>query len=131
MTAIRDERSLGELFGELSQQTSMLVKKEIELARHEITRSAGTMARDAAFVGAGAALAYAGLIVLLIGVGWLLASIGLPEWLAFLIVGAVAVAIGTFVAWRYARELQQVRAVPERTIETVKEDVEWAKDQTK
>jgi hypothetical protein len=130
MTAVRDDRSLGELFGELSQQTSTLVKKEIELARHEMTRSATTMAKDAAFVAAGGALAYAGLIVLLIGLGWLLIEMGLPNWLAFLLVGAAVAAIGAFLAMRYLKQMQRVSVVPERTVETIKDDVEWAKDQT-
>lgn len=131
MAVVRDEeRSLGELFGELSQQTSTLVKKEIELARHEVTKSASTMARDAAMVAAGGALAYAGLIVLLVGLGWLLATIGVPIWLAFLLVGGIAAGVGAFLAMRYLRQMQRVSVVPERTMETIKEDVEWAKDQT-
>lgn len=129
MTAVRDERSLGELFGELSQQTSTLVKKEIELARLEVTRSATTMARSSAMVAAGGVIAYAGAIVLLIGVAWLLATIGLPVWLAFGLVGGLTIAIGGFLAYRALNAMKQVNVVPEKTVETIKEDVEWAKDQ--
>lgn len=130
MTQTRDERSLGELMGELQQQTSTLVKKEIELARHEVTRSVTSLGRDAAMIGVGGALAYAGLIVVLIGLGWLLATLGLPIWLGLVLVGAIVVAIGAFLAWRSVQAMKKVSVVPERTIETVKEDVEWAKDQT-
>lgn len=130
MTATRDEQSLGELFSDLSQQTSTLVKKEIELARHEVTRSVTTLGKDAAMIAIGGVIAYAGVIVVLIGLGWLLATIGLPVWLAFVLVGAIVVAIGAFLAWRAIQEMKKVSVVPERTVETVKEDVEWAKDQT-
>lgn len=130
MTATRDDRSLGELFAELSQQTSTLVKKEIELARHEVTRSVTSLGRDAAMIGAGGAIAYAGGIVLLIGIAWLLNFIGLPIWLSFVLVGGITVAIGAFLAMRAMQAMKKTKLVPERTVETVKEDVEWAKDQT-
>jgi hypothetical protein len=131
MTAHTEERSLGDLFGELSQQTSTLVKKEIELARLEVTRSATTTARNAAMIAVGGVVAYAGAIVLLIGVAWLLASIGLPVWLAFGLVGGLTIAIGGFLAYRSLNAMKQVNVLPERTVETIKEDVEWAKEQTR
>lgn len=131
MTAQREERSLGELFGELSQQTSTLVKKEIELARLEMTRSATDMARNAAMGVAGGLVAYAGAIVVLIGLGWLLADLGLPIWVAFAIVGGLTLAIGGFLANQAMAAMRKARVVPERTVETIKEDVEWAKEQAR
>jgi len=130
VTTVRDERSLGELFAELSEKTSTLVKKEIELARHEMTRSATEMARRSAMIGVGGAIAYAGFIVLLIGAAWLLAMLGLPTWVAFVIAGGIALAVGAFLAMRAAQALKTVSVVPERTVETIKQDVEWAKEQT-
>ena len=130
MTTARDDRSLGELFAELSEKTSTLVKKEIELARHEMTRSATDMARKSAMIGVGGAIAYAGFIVLLIGAAWLLATIGLPTWVAFVLAGGIALAVGAFLAMRAAQALKTVSVVPERTVETIKQDVEWAKEQT-
>jgi hypothetical protein len=130
VTTARDDRSLGELFAELSEKTSTLVSKEIELARHEMTRSATEMARRSAMIGVGGAIAYAGFIVLLIGAAWLLATIGLPTWIAFVLAGGVALAVGAFLAMRAAQALKTVSVVPERTVETIKQDVEWAKEQT-
>jgi nitrogenase molybdenum-iron protein alpha/beta subunit len=126
----RDERSLGELFGELSADTSILIRKEMELARHELTRSAQTYARNSMLVGVGGLIAYAGAIVLLMGIAWLLARLGLATDLSFLIVGAVTLAIGAVIAWRAVQSMQKVSVVPERTVETIREDVEWAKEQT-
>jgi hypothetical protein len=86
MDAQRDERSLGQLFGDLSRQLSTLVRQEIDLARTEVTTKAGAASRDVAMIGAGGALAYAGLLVLLAAVVLLLIEAGLDEWLAALIV---------------------------------------------
>jgi len=130
-TGRRDERSLGELFGELSADTSVLIRKEMELARHELTRSAQTYARNSALVGAGGAIAYAGAIIVLIGLAWFLVSLGLGVALSFLLVGAVTLVVGSFVAWRSLQAMRRVTPVPERTVETIKEDVEWAKEQAR
>jgi hypothetical protein len=131
MAAIRDERSLGDLFGDLSQQTSNLVKKEIELARHEMTRAATDLARNSAMVAVGGVVAYAGAIVLLIGIAWLLQDLGMPIWLGFLLVGGLTAAIGAFLAYRAINAMKTANVVPTRTVETIKEDIEWAKDQTR
>jgi hypothetical protein len=130
VTAVRDDRSLGELFTELSADTSTLVKKEIELARHELTRSAMTVARDSATVAVGGLIAYAGGIVLLMGIAWLLADLGLPIWISFLIVGAIVIAIGGFLAYRAIESMKKASVLPVRTVETVKQDVDWMKEQT-
>ncbi|HVM30041.1 MAG TPA: phage holin family protein [Candidatus Limnocylindrales bacterium] len=128
--APREERSLGDLFAELSQQVSTLVRKEFELARHELTRSATRLGRAAALIAVGGLLAYAGLIVLLIGLGFLLATLGLPTWLALLVVGIAVVAIGGFLAWHFLNEMKKTAIVPERTVETIQDNVQWAKEQT-
>jgi hypothetical protein len=129
-TQTRDERSLGELFAEVSTQVSTLVRKELELARHELGRTAARVGRAAAFVAAGGLLAYAGLIVLLIGLATLLASLGMPDWLALLLVGGVVIAIGGYLAWRFLAELRSAPIVPERTVATIQDSVQWAKEQT-
>jgi hypothetical protein len=131
MTAPRDDRSLGELFTELSDKTSTLIRKEIELARHEVTRSAETVARNSALMVAGGLIAYLGALVVLIGFGWLLVEAGLDAWLAFLLVGGITAAVGVFLAYRGMQSMKKVSVVPERTVETIRQDVEWAKDQTK
>ena len=128
--ARREDRSLGELFGELSSETSTLIKKEIELARHELTRSAQTYARNSMLVGVGGLLAYAGFIVLLMGVASLLVRFGLAADLSFLLVGLATLTLGAVVGWQAFQSLRKVSVVPERTVETIREDVEWAKEQT-
>jgi len=129
-TTVRDDRSLGELFAELSTETSTLVRKEIELARHEMTRSAAVLARSSALIAVGAVAGYAGAIVVLIGVAWLLVELGLPTWLGFVIAGGATVLIGAAVALWARSSMKTVSVMPERTVETIRQDVDWAKEQT-
>jgi hypothetical protein len=131
MDAQRDERSLGQLFGDLSRQLSTLVRQEIDLARTEVTTKAGAATRDAALIGVGGALAYAGLLVLLGAVVLLLVQAGLDAWLAALIVGILVAAIGGFLVMRGRSGLQNTDLAPTRTIETLKDDAEWAKERIK
>jgi hypothetical protein len=131
MEARRDERSLGQLFGDLSRQLSTLVRQEIDLARTETTQRVTAVTRDAALIGAGAALGYAGLLFLLAALVALFIQAGLDAWLAALLVGAATLAVGGALAWRGREGLRTTSVVPERTIETLKDDAEWAKEQIK
>jgi VIT1/CCC1 family predicted Fe2+/Mn2+ transporter len=131
MDAQRDERSLGQLFGDLSRQLSTLVRQEIDLARTEVTTKAGAATRDAALIGVGGALAYAGLLVLLGAVVLLLVQAGLDAWLAALIVGILVAGIGGFLVMRGRSGLQNADLAPTRTIDTLKDDAEWAKERIK
>jgi uncharacterized membrane protein SpoIIM required for sporulation len=131
MDAQRDDRSLGQLFGDLTRQFGTLVRKEIELARTEMTTRATTIGRDAAMLGAGGALAYAALLVALIAVALLLIDIGLAPWLAFLLVAAIVGVLAAVLIQRGRAELQKAQLAPHQTIETLKEDAEWAKQQVK
>lgn len=130
MAAPQEERSLGELFSELSQQTSTLVKKEVELARHEITRSVTELGRNAALIVVGGIVAYAGFIVLLLGIAWLLAEAGLPLWIGLLLVGLIVVVVGAALAFYAIQQMRQAKVVPEKTVKTVQDNVRWAKEQT-
>lgn len=130
MAAQQEERSLGELFSELSQQTSTLVKKEVELARHEITRSVTELGRNAALIVVGGIVAYAGFIVLLLGIAWLLAEAGLPLWIGLLLVGLIVVVVGAALAFYAIQQMRQAKVVPEKTVKTVQDNVRWAKEQT-
>lgn len=131
MSAPHEERSLGELFNELSQQTSTLIQKEIELARHEVTRSITEIGRNSALIAVGGVIAYAGFIVLLIGIAWALTIAGLDSWLAFLIVGGAVIGIGAAIGWWALNQLRRASLVPEKTIDTVQDNVRWAKEQTR
>ena len=129
--ADRDERSLGDLFSDLSRQLGTLIRQEIDLARTETTAKVTSAGRDAALIGAGGAIAYAGVLVLLGAVVLILVRIGLDAWLAALIVGVIAIGVGAFLIDRGRTRLANVDVVPERAIDTAREEAEWAKEQLK
>ena len=125
----RDDRSLGELFSELSQETTTLVRQEMNLAKAEMSQKASRVGKDVGFLAAGGAVAYAGLLAIIAGVIALLGLI-IPLWLSALLVGLVVAGVGYFLVRRGLDALKQEDLAPRETIETLKEDKEWAKDQT-
>jgi len=121
------ERPLGEVAKELTSDLSLLVRQEVELAKAELAEKGRTAAPGVAMFGgagvvglcaAGAATATAVLVL----------AIFMPEWLAALLVAAVLAAVA-YVLVRQGKErvADAGKPVPEQTIETVKEDVQWAK----
>ena len=125
----RDDRSLGELFAELAQETGTLVRQEVELARVELSQKAAGAARDIGSLVLGGAIAYAGLLAIVAAVIVALADAGLPWWLSALLVGVVVAGIGYALVARARAALGRTDLMPQRTVETLKEDREWAKEQ--
>jgi hypothetical protein len=123
------DRPIGELLKQLSQETATLVRQELELAKAEVAQK-GKMA------GLGAGLLGAAGVVGLAALGAftaflvLLLALAVPAWAAALIVAAIYGAIAAALALRGRSKVQEASpAVPEQTLETVKEDIEWAKTQ--
>jgi uncharacterized membrane protein YqjE len=123
---LRDQ-SFGELFKQLSQQTSTLVRQEVELARTELKEKGRSAGPGAGMMGAGGLLglgAFGALTAMLI----VLLDLWVDAWLACLIVTAVYAVVGAILVMAGKRRVQAVGPpVPEQTIETLKEDVQWAK----
>ena len=124
----REERSLGELFAELSKETSALVRHEVELARTEMTQKATSVGKDVGSLAVGGAVLYAGLLAIIAAVVLLL-SVWIPSWLAALIVGLIIAGVGYMLVQRGLGALKQQDLAPRQTIDTLKEDTEWAKKQ--
>ena len=125
----RDERPLGQLFGDLGRQLTTLIRDEIALARTEMTAKVSGLGRDAAMAGAGGALLYAALLGVMAAVTLALVDAGLDGWLAAGIVAAVVGVAGAALVMKGRDGLAKVDPVPRRTIETVKDDADWAKEQ--
>jgi uncharacterized membrane protein YqjE len=128
MQQSRDDRSLGELFSELSRQTSTLIRQEVALAKAEMKQKGTEVGKDVGMMAAGGALAYAGLLALIATVIIVLAEF-IPWWLSALIVSLVVLGVGGLLLQRGMSALKQTSMAPEQTIETLKEDKEWAKKQ--
>jgi uncharacterized membrane protein YqjE len=121
------DRPVGDLLRELSQQTTELVRQEIELAKAEVGekgKQAGIgagMFGGAGVLGAGAFAALTTAIV--VGLDQAMAL-----WLAALIVAVVYGAVAAVLAMRGKQKVEEVGApVPEQARDSVKEDVQWAK----
>ncbi len=123
----RPEATLGELFGDMTRDVTTLFRKEIELAKLEAREEVSRLGRGAGmFAGAGIA-AWLTLLFLSFALAWLLDQ-AMNTALAFLIVGVLWAVVGAVLALRGKSEIKNVKPLPE-TVETLKEDVQWAKQQ--
>ena len=123
------DRGIGELVKDLSSQTSTLVRKEIELARAELQQK-GKVAGKGAGMLAGAAVA--GLLALGALTAALIALLdtAMATWVAALIVMALWAIVAFVLAKAGQKALKQATPPAPQTVETVKEDIQWAKTQT-
>jgi putative superfamily III holin-X len=124
----KEERSVGELFSELANQTTTLVRKELQLAKVELGQKATQVGKEVGLISLGGAVAYAGFLAALAA---LILVIGqfIPVWLSALIIGLVVMGIGYFLSQQHMDALKRLDAAPQATIETLKQDKEWAKEQ--
>ena len=127
----RAERSLGELFQELSQDTSALIRQEMALARTEMSDRIAAFGRDAAMMGAGGVLIHVALLAATAAFIMGLVQLGVQGWLSALIV-AVVYAIGGGVVIMSARAAMKRRSLtPVETVDSLKETAQWLKNQTR
>ena len=122
------ERPLGEVARDLTRDLSLLVRQEVELAKSEMAQKGRVAAPGLGMIGGAGVvglMAAGALTAFLI----LVLSIVLDEWLAALLVGLVLAAVAFLLAKQGKERVEEAGTpVPEQTIETVKEDVEWAKN---
>lgn len=128
MQARQDDRSLGELFSDLTREMSTLVRQEVELAKTEMTEKASAIGKNAALLIVGGALVYAAVLALVATCVIALANV-MPWWLAALIVAIVVAIIGGVVAWLGVENLKKTQLAPTKTVDTIKEDATWIKQQ--
>jgi uncharacterized membrane protein YqjE len=121
------DRPTGELLKQLSNETTTLVKQEIELMKAELAEKGKTAGLGAGMFG-GAGLFGVGAFLALTAFFIALLDGAVPIWAAALIVAAVYAAIAGVLALRGKQKVQEATPVaPEQTIESVKEDVQWGK----
>jgi uncharacterized membrane protein YqjE len=123
------ERPVGELVKDLSAQTSTLVRKEIELARAELQQKGKAAGKGAGMLAGAAA---AGLLALGALTAALIALLDkeMATWVAALIVMSLWAVIALVLAKAGQRSLQRAAPPVPQTVETVKEDIQWAKNLT-
>lgn len=123
-----NERSLGELLGELAEDMSLLVRQEVQLAKTEISAKVSHVTTDLVTVGAGAAVALVGGLTLVAALVLGLVAIGVAPWLSALIVGAVLGLVGYGMLRGGLNDLKHRELTPDRTVQTIKEDIEAVKE---
>jgi Putative Actinobacterial Holin-X, holin superfamily III len=125
-----ENKPLGDLFGDLASEMSNLVRQEVALARVEISQKAKYAGKNIGYLVVGGAVAYAALLAVLAAVIMLLDKV-MPAWGAALLVGVVVAAIGWLLIGKAMSALQQMEVTPRETVETLKEDAAWMKQQIK
>jgi len=125
MASRADDRSLGELLAELSRETSVLVRKEVELATTEMSSKLKTATAHGAAIAAGGALAHAGLLVFLAAVVLGLAQLGVQPWLSALLVALLVMVIGYVLVRRGMARMTATSLAPTQTMESLKETATW------
>lgn len=125
----RDERSIGSIVGDAISNLQEIVRTEIELVKTETREEAMTAARASGLLVGGVIAALYALGLFLLAVAWGLSEF-MDLWLALGIVFLVMAVIAAVLIAVGKSRLSEINPKPEQTIETLKEDVAWAKRQT-
>jgi hypothetical protein len=124
-----EERSISELFGQLSQDMALLFRQEIQLARAEMSAKISRLTTNLISVLAGGFVAYVGALAVVAALILALHELAdISPWASALIVGAVFAIAGYTMLNRGLNELRRVDLAPRRTVENIKEDVQAIKD---
>ncbi len=125
---VKDERSIGDLFTELATETGTLVRQEMALAQTELTQKATKAGKNIGYLAVGGAVAFTAVLSLTAAV-ILLLSLWIPAWLSALLVGLVIGGAAYFIVTSALAELRETDPVPRETIENIKEDAKWLKNE--
>ena len=122
-----EERSLKELFSEMTGEVSLLVRKEVELAKLEMKEKASLAAKGGVAMAVGGVTGLFALLLLSFAAAWGLAEILAPG-VAFVIVGVVYLVVAAVMFSSGRKKLAQMKPpMPEQALTTVKQDVQVAK----
>ena len=125
-----ENRPLGDLFGDLATEMSNLVRQEVALARVELSQKAKHIGKNVGYLVVGGAVAYAAALAIIAAIIMLLARY-MPDWGAALLVGIIVAGVGWLLIGKALSALQQTEVTPRQTVETLKEDATWMKEQLK
>lgn len=125
-----DERSFGALFQELAQDTRNLVSLEMALAKAEMSEKVSQAGKSIGVMAVGGFVIYAGFLAIVAALVIGLANL-IPAWLSALIVGVVVALIGYAVLKKGMDDLKKTGMTPEQTIQTLKENKDWAREQVR
>jgi len=125
------EPSIGELVGTLARDTQTLVRQEMALAKTEINASVSALISNVIKVAVGGFLMYAGMLVLLFAAVAGVHQADFSWWASALIVGGATLLVGILLFLWAKSGLNDAKLMPTETVETLKEDRDWAKGQVR
>jgi hypothetical protein len=134
-TKTHEMHSIPDLLRELRDESSTLFRQEIALAKTELKEKTSKLSRNAIYLVAGGVIAYSGLIFILLGVVGLigagLVAAGMEAataaWVSPLILGFIVAIIGAAMLMKGKRTLAEESLVPEKTLQSLKEDTSWTR----
>jgi len=124
------DRSFSDVLQDIIRNVQEIVRSEVRLAKTEIREEAAKAKSSLLLLAAGALIAIFAMLFLLLTLVYALTLV-MPNWAAALIVGAVLALVGSVVLTTGMRRFKQIQPTPVRTVETIKENVEWAKQHAK
>lgn len=134
MPAVQEDRSFGQILKELRDETTTLLRQEVELAKTEMSEKASRVGTNLGSLAMGGAVAFLGALALLAAVVYGLTSllnqfmsVGVAIWLAPLLVGLVLAVVGYSLVNKALATLRQESLTPSRTTQTLQENKEWLK----
>ena len=122
-----EDRSLSELLSDVTAELATLFRKEVELAKVETGEQVTRAAKAGGMLGAAAVIGFLDLILFSFAAAWALSEV-VPEGVAFLIVGVVFAIVTAVLAVAGKKRIASVNPVPKQTVQTLKADVQVAKD---
>jgi len=122
------DKTLGELFGDLTSDLGLLFRQEVELAKTEARQELKQAGRGAGMLAGAGLSAWMALLLLSVALAWVLDK-GLDRGLSFAIVAALWAAIAAVLAARGKKEMSAVKPLP-KSVQSVKEDMQWVKTPT-
>ena len=122
------DRSLGELFSDLSQQTAALIQQEMRLAKAELSEKFADVGKNAAMIAAAAVFGLAALGALTAGIVLLMIELGVTPWLAAVLTAALMGLVAFLLAQSGLTALRKKTLAPVETIGSIKETTQWLKN---
>lgn len=122
------EDNVGDLAGRLAEQIGELIRQEVTLAKADVRMEAQKVQRAGGFLGGAVAAGFLSLLLVSFALVYLLVALGLTSWGGFLILAIVFGAVALALRARGRQAAAAVQGVPDRTVERLKEDVEYLRD---
>ena len=122
------EKPVGDLLADMTSKIDTLLRKQVEMAVVELKDEVRQAAKAGGMLSGAALSGYLSLLFASFGLAWFFDR-KLPRWMAFFLVAGLHGAAAASLLKRGTEEMKQVDPVPTQTVETLKENVEWAKSQ--